>query len=120
MIDTSAASNSMKPFTAGQMAPYLSGAHRPVHSFQAEQELITWSQSATLPADRAVIIDSDREIDRVCAGIVRARIDRGEKPNTEDAWTGSVALALGVPVVTYDATGFADITGLEVILLVAP
>ena len=112
------------------MAPYLSGAHRPVHSFQAEQELITWSQSATLPADRAaqvrryleraVIIDSDREIDRVCAGIVRARIDRGEKPNTEDAWTGSVALALGVPVVTYDATGFADITGLEVILLVAP
>ena len=120
----------MKSETASQMAPYLSREHRPVHSFQTEQELITWSQSATLPADRAaqvrryleraVIIDSDREIDRVCAEIVRARIDRGENKNTEDAWTCAVALVLGVPVVTYDQTGFLNVPGLEVILLVAP
>ena len=120
----------MKSETARQMAPYLSGAHRPVHSFQTEQELITWSQSATLPADRAaqvrryleqaVIIDSDREVDRVCAEIVRGRIDRGEDKNTEDAWTCAVALVLGVPVVTYDQTGFLNVAGLQVILLVAP
>ena len=69
---------------------------------------------------RAVIIDSDREIDRVCAEIVRRRIDRGGNKNTEDAWTCAVALVLGVPVVTYDGTGFSDVPGLEVILLVAP
>ena len=130
MIDTSAASNSMKRRTAAQVRPYLSGGHRPVHSFQTEQELITWSASAGMSAEnveqvrayleRAVIIDSDREIDRVCAGIVRARIDLGEKPNTEDAWTCAVAVVLGVPVVTYDGTGFSDVLGLEVILLIAP
>ena len=130
VIDTSAASNSMKPETANDVAPFLRGQHRPIHSFQTEQELITWSRSATLPADRAaqirgyldgaVIVDSDREIDRVCAEIVRGRLDRGEDKNTEDAWTCAVAAALGVPVVTYDLSGFSDVPGLEVILLVAP
>ena len=48
--------------------------------------------------DRAVIIDSDREIDRICA----------------------VAVALGVPVLTYDRSGFSDVPGLETIVLVAP
>ena len=70
--------------------------------------------------DRAVIIDSDREIDRVCAEIVRRRLDRGEKPNTEDAWTCAVAVVLEVPVLTYDQTGFSDVPGLETIVLVVP
>ena len=130
VIDTSAASNSMKPGTDEQVAPYLSAPHRPVHSFQTEQELITWSASAGMSAEyaaeareyigRAVFVDSDREIDRVCAEIVRGRIDRGEDKNTEDAWTCAVAVVLGVPVVTYDKTGFLGVAGLEVILLVAP
>ena len=130
VVDTSAASNSLKRGTARQVAPYLSGPHRPVHSFQTEQELITWSASSTMPADlavqareyirRAVFIDSDREIDRVCAEIVRRRLDLGRRRNTEDAWTCAVALVLGVPVVTYDKTGFLGVAGLEVILLVAP
>ena len=130
VIDTSAASNSMKPGTDEQVAPYLSGPHRPVHSFQTEQELITWSASVGLPAEyaaqareyigRAVFIDSDREIARACAEIVRQRLDRGEDKNTEDAWTCAVAVVLGVPVVTYDRTGVLSVPGLEVILLVAP
>ena len=70
--------------------------------------------------DRAVIIDSDREIDRVCAEIVRGRLDRGEERNTEDAWTCAVAVVFGVPVLTYDQTGFSDVRGLEVIVLVVP
>ena len=70
--------------------------------------------------DRAVIIDSDREIDRICAEIVRGRLDRGEERNTEDAWTCTVAVALGVPVLTYDRSGFSDVPGLETIVLVAP
>ena len=120
----------MKRWTAAQVRPYLSGQHRPVHSFQTEQELITWGASAGMSAEnsaqvrryleRAVIIDSDREIDRICAEIIRARIDRGEERKTEDAWTCAVAVVLGVPVVTYDKTGFLNVPGLEVILLVAP
>ena len=130
VIDTSAASNSMKRGTARQVRPYLSRPHLPVHSFQTEQELITWSASSRMPADlaaqareyirRAVFVDSDREIDRVCAEIVRGRLDRGEDKNTEDAWTCAVAVALGVPVLTYDRTGFSDVPGLETIVLVAP
>ena len=130
VVDTSAASNSMKQRTAAQVRPYLSGGQRPVHSFQTEQELITWAASAGMSAerkaqvhaylDRAVIIDSDREIDRVCAEIVRGRLDRGEERNTEDAWTCAVAVVFGVPVLTYDQTGFSDVPGLEVIMLVVP
>ena len=129
VVDTSAASNSMKQRTAEDVAPYLASPQRPVHSFQTEQELITWAASPRMPADRAaqvrryldraVIIDSDREIDRVCAEIVRARLDRGEKRNTEDAWTCAVAVVFGVPVLTYDQTGFSDVRGLEAIVLVA-
>ena len=129
VVDTSAASNSMKQRTAAQVRPYLTGGHRPVHSFQTEQELITWAASAGMSAERAaqvhayldqaVIIDSDREIDRVCAEIVRARLDRGEERNTEDAWTCAVAVVFGVPVLTYDQTGFSDVRGLEAIVLVA-
>ena len=130
VIDTSAASNSLKRGTARQVGPYLSRPHMPVHSFQTEQELITWSASSRMPADlaaqareyigNAIFIDSDREIDRICAEIVRQRLDRGEDKNTEDAWTCAVAVVLGVPVVTYDRTGFLNVPGLEVILLVAP
>ena len=130
VVDTSAASNSMKPETADDVRPFLTGAQRPVHSFQTEQELITWGASRGMSTeravqvraylDRAVIIDSDREIDRVCAEIVRRRLDRGEKPNTEDAWTCAVAVVLRVPVLTYDQTGFSDVPGLEVIVLVMP
>ena len=130
VVDTSAASNSLKPRTAADVAPYLSGSHRPVHSFQTEQELITWAESSRMPADRAmqvrlyieraVIVDSDREIDRICAEIVRGRLDRGEERNTEDAWTCAVAVALGVPVLTYDRAGFSDVAGLEAIVLAAP
>ena len=130
VIDTSAASNSMKLETADAVEPFLTGAHRPVHSFQTEQELITWGASAGVSAEnaaqvgeyleQAVIIDSDREIDRVCAEIVRGRLNQGEEKNTEDAWTCAVAVVLGVPVVTYDGTGFSDVPELEVILLVAP
>ena len=129
VVDTSAASNSMKPGIDVQVAPYLSAPHRPVHSFQTEQELITWAASARMSAERAaqvhayldqaVIIDSDREIDRVCAEIVRARLDRGEERNTEDAWTCAVAVVLEAPVLTYDQTGFSDVRGLETIVLVA-
>ena len=130
VLDTSAASNSMKPGTDEQVAPYLSSPHRPVHSFQTEQELITWSRSRYLASEfatevrryveRAVIIDSDREIDRICAEIVRGRLDRGEERNTEDAWTCAVAVALGVPVLTYDRSGFSDVPGLEAIVLAVP
>ena len=130
VVDTSAASNSLKDRTKAQVRPYLTGAHRPVHSFQTEQELITWSESARMPEedvaqvraylDRAVIIDSDREIDRICAEIVRGRLDRGEERNTEDAWTCAVAVALGVPVLTYDRSGFSDVPGLEAIVLAVP
>ncbi len=130
VVDTSAASNSMKPGTDVQVAPYLSAPHRPIHSFQTEQELLTWSDSRHLAAEKAAVVrdyvaratfvDSDREIDRVCAEIVRGRLDRGEKPNTEDAWTGAVAVVLRVPVLTYDQTGFSDVRGLEVIVLVMP
>ena len=130
VVDTSAASNSMKPDTADDVRPFLTGAHRPVHSFQTEQELITWGTSRGMSTeravqvraylDRAVIIDSDREIDRVCAEIVRRRLDRGEKRNTEDAWTCAVAVVLEVPVLTYDQTGFSDVPELETIVLVVP
>ena len=130
VIDTSGASNSLKRGTARQVGPYLSEPHRPVHSFQTEQELITWSQSRYLTprraagvrdyVARATFIDSDREIDRICAEIVRGRLDRGEERNTEDAWTCAVAAALGVPVLTYDRSGFSDVAGLEAIVLAAP
>ena len=130
VVDTSAALNSLKKATEEDVRPFLTGAHRPVHSFQTEQELITWSSSRYMAAERvaaardyvarAVIIDSDREIDRICAEIVRGRLDRGEERNTEDAWTCAVAVALGVPVLTYDQSGFSDVPGLETIVLVAP
>ena len=130
VVDTSAASNSMKPETADDVRPFLTGAQRPVHSFQTEQELITWGASRGMSTeravqvraylDRAVIIDSDREIDRVCAEIVRRRLDRGERPNTEDAWTCAVGGGAAGAGAAYDQTGFSDVRGLEVIVLVMP
>ena len=130
VVDTSAASNSLKSETVAEMRPYLSGDHRPVHSFQTKQELITWSGSPWMSDEeseqvrayirRGVFIDSSDEIVRACAEIVRRRLDLGRRKNTEDAWTCAVAVVLGVPVVTYDRTGFLNVPGLEVILLVAP
>ena len=130
VVDTSAASNSLKSDTAEDMRPYLSGDHRPVHSLQTKQELITWSGSPWMSEEeseqvreyvrRGVFIDSDDEIIEVCAEIVRRRLSLGRRKNTEDAWSCAVAVVLGVPVVTYDGTGFLNVPGLEVILLVAP
>ena len=67
----------------------------------------------------AIILDGLPDAVNPYAAVVRRRTDEGRAKNIEDAWTGATAIATGLPIVTYDKTGFLEFVplGLDLRLL---
>lgn len=127
--DTSSVSNFLKLGDRSSAYPWFQEPHVPAISFQTAAELLVWALSESIVpygpvqvraflAD-AVILDGLPGAVNPYALVVRRRTDEGRAKNVEDAWTGATAIATGLPIVTYDKTGFLEFLplGLQLRLL---
>ena len=107
--------------------PYLNPPGAAAISFQTLAELLVWTTSSTLPPvyrrqvldfiSTATVLQSNDDVARRYAPIVRRRISAGRPENPKDAWIAATALAYNLPLITFDRHGFNDITDLDLTLL---
>ena len=130
LLDTSTISNWMRNPLQGTVEPYLQPPGSAAISFQTLAELLVWTTSPTLPPgyrrqvldfiSTATVLQSNDDVARHYAAIVRRRISAGRPENPKDAWIAATALAYGLPLITFDRHGFNDIPDLDLTLLRTP
>jgi tRNA(fMet)-specific endonuclease VapC len=125
LLDTDVFSFVFKRDTRARLyEQYLLGAH-PCLSFQSVAELRYWGNvrrwgearrhSLDLCLGRYVVLPYDDAMSQQWADVTAARRRIGKPISCGDAWIAATALRHGLPLVTHNASDYAELPGLQII-----
>ena len=131
--DTSSVSNYLEHEERSTAAEFFRAPHQPAISFQTEAELLMWAMKPETPEGlrdairgflaSAMVLQSNSAVNGLFAEIMVARMLAYPKKtwrdlDVGDAWIGAIAVARGLPLITYDRRGFNDVPGLDCRILI--